>query len=351
MRFEVTMKKLNVILFIICVNFFGSAVLSQTAKFDIVTYTAPKGWSVEKDADSIRFTKELDGKYCVISLTRSADGIDDSRKNFDLLWKAMAEDTLNAVAKPEIGTPGDKDGWRAEVGIGAFEKEGLKGAAMLSTFTGGGKVVAILVLTNSDEYLPAIETFVDNLKLPPISAQKAAPSAAPATEITGDAAKLIGRWQRSGSVHPTYADPVSWGTAGYTKSRYEFKADGTYLFTERSFRMSMSKIIIVKESGRYSVSGSELTVIPAKSVIQSYSKAGGVDALGTLLSSENRGLEKSTYKFTFHYFSGIQEWNLVLQAGSPTRRDGAFSNNTTFPNAWYFDQKYIDTDLTAVRPE
>ncbi len=340
------MKKLNAILLIVCVHLFAAAALSQTAKFDIVTYTAPKGWSVEKDADSIRFTKELDGKYCVISLTRSADGIDDPGKNFDVLWDAMAVDTLNAVAKPEIGTPGVKDGWRADVGIGAFEKEGLKGAAMLSTFTGGGKVVAVFVLTNSDEFLPVIETFVDNLKLPPISGRKAEPAVAAAT---GDAAKLVGRWQRSGSVHPTYADPVSWGTAGYTKSRYEFKADGTYIFTERSFRMSMPKIIIVKESGRYSVSGNELTVIPAKSVIESFSKAGGVDALGTRLSSENRALEKATYRFTFHYFSGIQEWNLVLQSSSPTRRDGAFSNNTTFQNAWYFDQKYTDTDLIATR--
>jgi starvation-inducible outer membrane lipoprotein len=75
-----------------------------------------------------------------------------------------------------------------------------------------------------------------------------------------------------------------------------------------------------------------------------------VDALGAVASSQNRKLETVAYRLTFHYFSGIQEWNLVLQADSPTQRDGQFSNNKLFENAWYFDQKYTDTDLTAVKP-
>ena len=74
-----------------------------------------------------------------------------------------------------------------------------------------------------------------------------------------------------------------------------------------------------------------------------------MDTLGALVKSQNRGLDAVNYKFTFHYFSGIQEWSLVLQADQPTQRDGRFSNNTTFPNAWYFDQKFTDEDLTAPR--
>jgi hypothetical protein len=112
--------------------------------------------------------------------------------------------------------------------------------------------------------------------------------------------------------------------------------------------MMMDNIIIVKETGKYSVSGDTLTISPARSTIASYKKAGGVDALGALVSSKARALEKTTYKMTFHFFTGIQEWNLVLQAHSTTQRDGSFSNNTTFPNAWYFDQKFTDNDLTSV---
>jgi len=168
----------------------------------------------------------------------------------------------------------------------------------------------------------------------------------PGKTINADA-KLFGKWNRSGASHPHYADAASWGTAGYTTSRYEFYEDGSFLFTERSFRMTQPYIFIVKESGYYTVNGNQLTIVPAKSLIESYSKKNNVDELGQLEKTQNRTLEKVTYKFQFHYFSGIQEWNLVLQADKPTLRDGNFSSNNIFSNAWYFDQKYTETDLTS----
>ena len=57
---------------------------------------------------------------------------------------------------------------------------------------------------------------------------------------------------------------------------------------------------------------------------------------GKLLSSQNRPLEKVTYTFTKHYFVGIQQWKFVLQADNATERDGPFSTNITFNNAWYY---------------
>ena len=54
------------------------------------------------------------------------------------------------------------------------------------------------------------------------------------------------------------------------------------------------------------------------------------------ITTQNRTLEKTVYQFTKHYFSGIQQWNIVLQAGKATERDGPFSKNNTFSNAWYY---------------
>lgn len=338
------MKKLNLVLTILL---FALAATAQTAKFDIVTYTAPPGYAVEKDAQSTRFSKDAGSNYCAISIIRSIDSNGDSLKNFDLLWKTLATDGLNA-GTPQRGKGGDKNGWQAEVGMAGFEKDGLKGAALLTTYTGNGKVVAILSITNSEEFQSDIEAFVDSVKLPQIAAQKA-PAATPVAAATGEAAKLIGRWQRTSSSQPVYGNSASWGTAGYTRSRYEFNANGAYTFTERTFRMTHPVIFIVRENGRYSTTGNTLTITPAKSTITAYNKAGGTDALGSVASTQNRKLETVAYKFTFHYFSGIQEWNLVLQADSPTQRDGQFSGNTTFNNAWYFDQKFTNNDLTATR--
>ena len=324
------------------------ASFAQVEKFDIVTYTSPKGWVTEKSTDTLQFTKEdkANKTFAIVTVYRSMEAGPDSRANFLAAWKALVNETFKSPAQPQIGTPGPKDGWMAEVGLAPVSTEEMKGAAILTTMTGGGKMLNVLVLANSDSFTSEIEAIIDSITLPPV---KAASAPGIVAAPIGAPARLIGKWNRSGSVHPTYADPVSWGTAGYTTSRYEFKPDGTYLHTERSFRMMMENIIVVKETGKYSVSGDTLTLAPSKSVISSYKKAGGVDALGPLVKSQNRELETVAYKFTFHYFEGIQEWNLVLQADKVTQRDGQFSNNTTFPNAWYFDQKFIDNDLTAPR--
>jgi hypothetical protein len=134
----------------------------------------------------------------------------------------------------------------------------------------------------------------------------------------------------------TYGDPVAAGMAGYSKDQYTFKADGTYTFVSKTFRMAYEKIILVMENGTYQISGDSLSIRPQKSVIQAWSKLNGGDRWGRLLSTQPRKLEPVTYKFTKHYFSGIQEWNLVLQADQPTERDGPFSTFKLFPNAWYY---------------
>jgi starvation-inducible outer membrane lipoprotein len=108
---------------------------------------------------------------------------------------------------------------------------------------------------------------------------------------------------------------------------------------------SDNKMLLVKENGIYQISGNNITINPLNSVTESWSKkdsidshgrSAGVDKWGKLLSSQKRTLEKVTYTFTKHYFSGIQQWNLVFQSNTATQRDGPFSSNTTFSNAWYY---------------
>lgn len=339
--------KLKTSLFLAVITFGAIASFGQD-RFDIVTFTSPKGWQKEVSSNAVQFGKEdAQGSVAIIMLFKALPTNADPNTNFKAAWKEIIQGMVTA-GDPQQQPEANENGWTINSGLAPYESDGKKGVAMLVTASGGGKMVNTLILVNSDAFQDEITKFVDSIKLPPIAVQQA-PAASPPRAPAGDAAKLIGRWQRSGSSSPSYADPASWGTAGYTKSRYEFKADGTYIYTERSFRYSYPNIIVVKENGRYSAEGNTLTITPAKSTISAYQKAGGVDALGALVSTQNRKLEAVAYKFTFHYFSGIDEWNLVLQADSPTQRDGQFSTLTVFSNAWYFDQKYTGNDLTAVR--
>ncbi|MBS1947995.1 MAG: hypothetical protein JST47_09530 [Bacteroidetes bacterium] len=140
---------------------------------------------------------------------------------------------------------------------------------------------------------------------------------------------FAGTWiSRSSSNNP--------GTSGYIENEYIFANDGTYSFYSKTFNQSISNIILKKEKGTYTVSGKQITINPTSNITEGWSKKNGIDEFGKLISSQKNSLEITTYHFTKHYFEGIQEWNLVLQASAPTTRDGPFSSNTLFSNAWYY---------------
>jgi hypothetical protein len=253
-----------------------------------------------------------------------------------------------------------KDGWKAKLRVAPFVFNQVNQAVILLMLTDGKKKMSFVFLTNTEEFQKDFEDFGSSLAFAPATLQSPASMPTPATPqnpaptqnpaISQKAPvqldqKLLGKWNRSASVSPLWASPAEWGTSGYTTCRYEFFTDGTYQYTERNFSYSFSSIIVVKENGQYSVNGGVLTISPAQSLVEKYSKKNGVDELGNLEERKARSLEKVAYRYQFHYFQGIGEWNLVLQADRPTQRDGNFSSNTTFPNAWYFDQKFTEVNL------
>jgi len=224
--------------------------------------------------------------------------------------------------------------WKAEMGSAPFEKGGMKGVAVLVTISGYGKMFNVLILTNSGTYEPAIATFLESASLRKPEGET---TALPAT---GDAnVSILGTWGASASGtqrFDDYKNPTSMNNYGYSKAQYTFNAGGTYTFVSKTFRMTFDKILLVREHGTFQISGDRITIAPQTSVIEAWSKRDGTDKWGKLLTSQKRGLDKVTYQFTKHYFSGIQLWNLVLQGQKATERDGPFSSNTTFSNAWYY---------------
>ncbi|GAP68026.1 hypothetical protein BA6E_10225 [Bacteroidales bacterium 6E] len=339
-------------------------------KFDIVRYTPPQGWVKETGDGFIAYTMHgtTGNDYARILIYPSLPGTGNIDADFETEWQELVQANYTPGEFTNTNVSEYKDGWISKMGVAPFKYKNASHAALLLTLVKQHTKMSFVFITNTTAHETVFEDFGSSLDFgdsekqtitnlggtAPVSPNKPTPSVMAKPATGGQSSnpgnhdpRLIGKWNRSGAVHPHYADAASWGTAGYTTGRYEFRADGTYLYTERSFWMLHEYIVLVKENGRFSVSSDQLTVIPEKSVIESYTKKNGVDELGNLVKSDPRPLETVTYKFTFHYFEGIQEWNLVLQAPKPTQRDGNFSGNTTFPNAWYFDQKYTDTDLVG----
>jgi hypothetical protein len=327
------MKEL--LLSLICTSILATVAVAQTRdSFDIASFQPPAGWAKQAKDEAVLFSSsdKQKGSFAMLVVYRSDRSSGDPKGDFDADWKQFVEDVLEVKAKPEMEPRKSADGWTITIGATTFESADLgKAAVILSTYSGYGRKFSATAIFNSADYGPAIEAFAASIVL-----DKSAPTSPAPVATTQVESPIVGTWGQNLGAHITYGDPVSASMAGYSKDQYTFNANGTYTFVSKTFRMAYDKIILVIENGTYQINGDALSIRPQKSVIQAWSKLNGGDGWGRLLTTQPRKLEAVTYKFTKHYFSGIGEWNLVLQADQPTERDGPFSTFKLFPNAWYY---------------
>lgn len=136
-------------------------------QFDLISYTAPSGWKKDASANAIQFSKEdtKTGTYCVITVFKSMQGTNNAKDNFDAAWETVVKEMVKPNGAPEMQPAAKENGWEAQSGYAQFESEGQKGLALLVTSTGFGKMVNILVLTNTDVYEKELGAFLESINL------------------------------------------------------------------------------------------------------------------------------------------------------------------------------------------
>jgi hypothetical protein len=315
--------------------------------FDLLMFTPPEGWQKETTPDRISYTSKSHATYCQLTLYKSTPGSGNSQQDFKDQWRDLVAKRFKPDGQPEQVQEQHASEWNINAGTASYAWEDVPGMVMLTTMSDANEVISLVFIFNDETYLTDIERFMESVEIirPPQALTQ--PISQPVENRPDNAPGLLGKWGRSSGV--SAEDAAKFSNAGYVKSIYNFKSDGTYSFKQRTFMMSHQEIIVVKESGSYSITGNKITISPARSVIESYKKQNGADELGTLISSTPRKFETTTYNFTFHYFAGIDEWNLVFQSDKETTRDGRFSTNTTYPNAWYFDRKFTEQEMDSAR--
>ena len=149
-------------LFILVVSTISNLFFSQE-NFDIVTFQPPKNWAKSSTAETLTFTKETNaGNFCLITLYKSVEAGNDAKKNFDISWKSLVQETLktsNAIMQPSA----NDNGWETQIGSAPFNKEGLQGAAILMTSSKNSKMMNIMILTNTDIFQNEMETFLESV--------------------------------------------------------------------------------------------------------------------------------------------------------------------------------------------
>ena len=139
----------------------------KSETFDIITFTAPKGWQKVADQNTVRFgAEDQSGNICLITMFKPLPGGPDPKANFDAAWESIAQEVVTVKSKPQMQPSSTENGWVVESGLAQYESDGKKGVALLVTITGDKKMVNILLLMNSDAYQAEVSAFLDSVSLP-----------------------------------------------------------------------------------------------------------------------------------------------------------------------------------------
>jgi hypothetical protein len=309
-----------------------SNVFAQKETFDIITYTPPAGWKKEVTENIIKFiiTNKMNNTWCQIGIIKSTISKGNIEKDFESEWQELVVNNFKPADAPKLNEVHETDGWKIKDGAVKFKFNSADAMAMLTTISGFDRCASIVVTTNSQDYFKDIDALLKSVEFKKMESAKQPP----VTVNNSVDASIIGTWGANASDQSSYR--VKNGVMNYITRQYTLNANGTYSFVSKAYDPLMDKILLGKENGKYQISGNNLTIIPEKSVLEAWSKKDGRDEWGKLINTQNITPEKVNYQFTKQYFEGNQKWNLVLQAGKETQRDGPFSGNSTFLNAWYY---------------
>jgi len=334
--------KITSILFatIVFCLFMPQTAFCQTEKLDIVEYTPPKGWTKtpKEGAVTYSYVNQSRTAFCVITVSASTASAGSPPKDFARAWLELVVKPFKAEANPKTEIQ-SADGWQAIAGGAAFEAEGAKAYAILTVFSGFGKTANVLGVFNDESFVAQLEAFTQSIKL-----DKAAVAAnpAPRADVNSDPQvvstdnKLVGSWATSNSGTRGRDQSGNVLDSGYYKRQYTFNRDGSYTFKAERWLgyMKANEYWMTEEQGSYTVAGDVLTVTPKRSITTVRNRE------GVVIRTQKNALEITGYRWTLHYFAGLQETQLVLQTRAETNRDGAFASNDLFPNSYILGQKY-----------
>lgn len=322
------MKKIFLLfVFIVCMV----TAFAQKETYDLITYSAPKGWKNEVLANSNNYiiTNKTNNSWCQIRIIKSTASKGDIDGDFQSEWQELVVPNYRPTGAPQIIKTEQSDGWKIKTGGGKFIFNNSNAMVTLTTMSGYNRCVSIVTTTNSQDYVKDIDLLLASVNLKkPESLNQQTPA------VNENTNSITGIWLATASDQSSFR--VKNGVMNYISRQYTFNTNGTYIFISKAFDPLMDKILLGKENGTYQISGTTITIAPQKSVLEAWSKKNGIDDWGRLLTTQNRPVEKQTYQFVKHYFSGMKEWDLVFQADKQTQRDGPFSGGTAFNSAWIY---------------
>ncbi len=303
----------------------SSPALAQKETFDVTSYTVPPGWQKQATDRGVQLavTDGRTGGYALAIISPALPARGTAAENFSRQWASLVQGTVAGAGEPTLAPPAQSNGWEIVSGTGSYTDRGGRGGAILLCATGYGRTTAVILMTNTSQFQNDIAALIQSLDLArpaangPPAAPAAAPSAGPAT--------LAGLWTYNLlESNGRFANGTPMYTAGYFRREYQLNADGTYRFRLKNWSVFQKEILFVVETGTWKARGNQLALTPAASQAGWWAKAasGRTTEWGPRLRAGEWKAEAVTYTFELHYYSGMNETDLLLTPAQPTERDG-----------------------------
>ncbi len=325
------MKYTKSIFFFITILIMSSNLLAQKQSFDVVTYSAPANWQKQQTEAGVQLsvTDKKTGGYAIAFITKTIASDAEANENFKTDWTRLVKGSVQVNGEPVMQQPFSENGWSVVSGTADYTDGSVKGMATLLTATGGGQMVSVLLMTNTQQYQNDLLSFINSLEL---TTATSIPDADKTTEATTNAnpSSIVGLWVFYNTESNGLYNGFPQLTGGYMRREYLFNTDGTYTFRAKDWMVYVKDILFIYETGTYTVKGNQIIITPKKGKGEWWSKAasGRTSEWGKLVrSSSDYKLETVTYTIEFKYYSGSNEQAMILKAAKPTSRDGAKNSN------------------------
>ncbi|MDX2091392.1 MAG: lipocalin family protein [Kofleriaceae bacterium] len=301
----------------------------------IWTYTPPEGYEAVKKQTQHEYTRANTKTFCVVAVFVPRPAGADLASDLRAEWKSAYESKFTATNLKTHPVKKLKSGLTRHVMSAEVSDESGTYYGELAVIRERGAVGSILLMSSSQQTIagcyPAMGALLESIAF--AAGPEPAPAPAPAPSTSAPAAatlSIVGTWSAGTSA----TDARGVAQSGSTKKSYWFNADGTYRFYREAWggQFASDSYWLTNETGTYTLTGDTLVLTPKK-VTGTLNKGGRT-------SSFKPPVEKMTYTVKKHYFSGLQEWNLVMTPAARTDRDGAFVSNPAFPGSYLYRDQY-----------
>src|ERR1700730_4066847 len=142
---------------------------AQTQKFDIASFVPPAGWQRLDSNNKVGFfdAKTVNGAthFCQILLYPSRASSGNAAQDFSEEWKNKIVKATGYTKKPETQTKKSAEGWNIVTGYANITQQGTTYTCTLTSISGFGKLMTVLVNIAGQEYLAAVDQFFKSLVL------------------------------------------------------------------------------------------------------------------------------------------------------------------------------------------